>query len=204
MTTTQSAPTPTGDQPLPRLRRLSPAGLSGCGTPSQHSGPPAEPPPHYTQGTLALQFESSSTATGLADDGLVGPPRLTVLPGGRSRGFGSSPSGLPDARDWAARFVQAIVEVIGGDRPVTQLVRWTGEDVYLDMSRRVRILGLTTTAGSRGRASRPQVASVHVYQPCDDVAEVAVHLRHGARSRAVAARLEVRRGRWLCTALQLA
>jgi hypothetical protein len=198
MTTTPSAPTPTTDQPVPRLRRLSPAGLPGGGIPPPHSGPPAEPPPPYTQGTLALQFDSASTTE------LTGPPRLTVLPGGRSRGFGSSPSGLPDARDWAARFVQAIVEVIGGDRPVTQLVRWTGEDVYLDMSRRVRILGLTTTAVSRGRACRPQVASVHVYQPCDDVAEVAVHLRHGARSRAVAARLEVRRGRWLCTALQLA
>jgi uncharacterized protein DUF6459 len=199
MTTTESTQASTTDQPLPRIRRLPPAGSADHRTWFERTGPAAEAHTAYTQGTLALQFESSSPGTELG-----GPPRLTVLPGGRSRGFGSSPSGLPDARDWAARFVQAIVEVIGGDRPVTQLVRWTAEDVYLDMSRRVRILGLTSTAGSRGRACRPQVASVHVYQPCDDVAEVAVHLRHGARSRAVAARLEVMRGRWLCTALQLA
>ena len=153
--------------------------------------------PGPAQGTLALDFRLASgvPATPTA-------PALQLLAGGRSSA--PSPAGVPDVRDWAARFVQAVAEVIGGDRPVSQLIRWTDEDVYLDMCRRVRILGVTSTAASRGRVNRPQVRSVHICQPRDGVAEVAVHIRHGTRSRAVAARLEVVRDRWLCTALQLA
>ena len=163
--------------------------------PGDHEQPPA---PRYAQGTLALDLPEPS-GTPLAP----GPPQLTVPPGGRSRRAGSWPAGIPDAHDWAARFVQAIVEVIGGDRPLSQLVRWTSEAVYVDMSRRVKILG-ATTAASRGRASRPQVQAVHICQPQEEVAEVAAPIRHGVRSRAIAARLEVVQGRWLCTALQMA
>ena len=110
---------------------------------------------------------------------------------------------VPAAGDWAGRFVQAVVEVIAGDRPLQQLIRWTDERVYCDLSRRVRILGLTTSAASRHRTERSHVRSVHIYQPHPDAAEVAAHIRHGARSRAVAARLEAERGRWTCTALRL-
>jgi hypothetical protein len=109
----------------------------------------------------------------------------------------------PAARDWAGRFVQAVVEVIAGDRPLQQLIRWTDERAYCDLSRRVRILGLTTSAASRHRTERSHVRSVHIYQPHPDAAEVAAHVRHGARSRAIAARLEAERGRWTCTALRL-
>ena len=175
-----------------RVRRLSDA------TQAAPNRGQREPGPRYTQGTLALDLPGQRGVPA------PGPPTLTVLPGGGGRRpTSSSPAGVPDAHDWAARFVQAIVEVIGGDRPLSQLVRWTSEAVYVDMQRRVKILGATTSA-SRGRVSRPQVRSVHLCQPRDEVAEVAVHIRHGARSRAVAARLEVVQGRWLCTALQLA
>jgi hypothetical protein len=151
----------------------------------------------YAQGTLALDFRLASGVPAAPTT-----PSLTLLPGGRSSG--PTPPGLPDVREWAARFVQAIAEVIGGDRPVAQLIRWTDEEVFLDMSRRVRILGVTSTAATRSKVNRPQVRSVHVCQPGDGIAEVAVHILQGARSRAVAARLEVVRGRWLCTALELA
>ena len=104
---------------------------------------------------------------------------------------------------WAARFAQATVEVLGGDRPVSQLLRWTTARVYQDLDRRVRILGRTAPAGQRRRTIRPQVRSVHVFQPQPGTAEVSVHVRHGHRSRAIAARVEQRRGRWKCVALQL-
>jgi hypothetical protein len=151
----------------------------------------------YAQGALALDFQLPSGVPAVP-----ATPALLALGGGRSTC--ATPAGMPDVRDWAARFVQAVAEVIGGDRPVAQLIRWTDQEVYLDISRRVRILGVTSTAATRSKVNRPQVRSVHICQPLDGVAEVAVHIRHGARSRAVAARLEVVRGRWLCTALELA
>ena len=39
--------------------------------------------------------------------------------------------------------------------------------------------------------------------PTPEVAEVAVTVRHGQRTRALAARLEFRRGLWFCTALEI-
>jgi len=108
-----------------------------------------------------------------------------------------------DVSMWSARFAQAVVEVLGGDRPLTQLVRWTTSRVYNDLGRRVRILARTSPSAQRLRTVRPQVRSVHVFQPTPATAEVSVHVRHGHRSRALAARLELDDGRWQCTVLQL-
>ena len=107
-----------------------------------------------------------------------------------------------EVKSWAARFAQAVIESIGGDRPVSQLVRWTNAKVYQDLDRRARLIGLTRGA-RRTRAIRPQVRSVHVCQPHPGCAEVSVHIRHGQRSRALAARLERQGQRWVCTALEL-
>jgi hypothetical protein len=140
------------------------------------------------QGTLAL------------DLGLVpappATPQLSVVPG-------EAAATVREVRVWAARFAQATVEVLGGDRPVSQLLRWTTKRVYYDLDRRVRILGRTAAAQQRVRTLRPQVQSVHVFSPASGTAEVSVHVRHGQRSRALAARLEQRDGRWRCVALEL-
>ena len=161
-------------------------------------------------GVLALDFplpsglpavpEAPPLALVVADE----PPTSSATPAtAAAAAAAASCAVVPPARAWAGRFVQAVVEVIAGDRPLQQLVRWTDERVYADLSRRVRILGLTTTAAARHKVERSQVRSVHVYQPHPDAAEIAAHVRHGPRSRAVAARLEAARGRWTCTALQL-
>jgi hypothetical protein len=163
------------------------------------TGAAATQPP--LQGALALDFPLPSGLPAVPR-----PPELTLVVGRPEPPTASlerPPCPVPAAREWAARFVQAVVEVIAGDRPLQQLIRWTDERVYCDLSRRVRILGLTTSAASRHRTERSQVRSVHIYQPHPDAAEVAAHVRHGARSRAVAARLEAERGRWTCTALRL-
>jgi Family of unknown function (DUF6459) len=112
----------------------------------------------------------------------------------------------PDDREvqaWAARFAQATVEVLGGDRPLPQLLRWTTLRVYQDLDRRVRILGRAAAAPQRRQTVRAQFRSVHVCRPAAGAAEVSVHVRHGHRSRAIAARLERRHGRWTCVALEL-
>lgn len=117
--------------------------------------------------------------------------------------FESEPREIPDVEPWARRFSQAVVEAVGGVRPVTQLVRWTSRRVYADLERRVRLVAEARGAGRATSLVRPQVRSVHVSHPTYGVAEIAVHVGHGHRSRAMAARLEFRRGVWCCTALEI-
>lgn len=153
---------------------------------------PGSPPPMSSvpvaavQGTLALDLRGRP--------GMPPTPELLVA---------DSPEGGDDVHLWSATFAQAVVEVLGGDRPLPQLVRWTTSRVYAELGRRVRILSRTVVPTQRHRAIRPQVRSVRVCRPTAEVAEVSVHVRHGQRSRALAARLELVEGRWQCTALEL-
>jgi hypothetical protein len=140
------------------------------------------------QGTLALDLGRVPEAPQAPD--------LRVVPG-------DDGTEHRELQAWAARFAQATVEVLGGDRPLSQLLRTTSARVYADLDRRVRILGRRTPAPQRERAVRPQVRSVRVFRPGAGSAEVSVHVRHGHRSRAIAARLEQQDGRWVCVALQL-
>ena len=102
---------------------------------------------------------------------------------------------------FAGRFAQAVVEVLSGDRAVTQLIRWTDDAVYAQLARRADLL--RRVGGVPAHRIRPQVRSVHVCCPVTDAAEVSVHVRHGARSRCIAARLERYRGHWRCVALEM-
>jgi len=148
---------------------------------------PGTAPISIVQGTLALDLR-----------GCTGMPKTPEL-----RVVDDSGRAVDDVEAWAARFAQAVVEVLGGDRPLTQLVRWTTSRVYADLRDRVRIIGRTLPASQRQRTIRPQVRSVHVFQPTPDTAEVSVHVRNGRRSRALAARLELEAEHWQCTALEL-
>jgi Family of unknown function (DUF6459) len=103
----------------------------------------------------------------------------------------------------ARRFVQAVVEIVSGDRPCTQLIRWTEREVFDDLT--TRVAALTGATGSVPAVERPRakVVSVKICRPRDGVAEVAAHVRQGNRSHALAARLEQAERRWICTALEL-
>jgi hypothetical protein len=108
---------------------------------------------------------------------------------------------------WSHRYAQAAVEIVGGDRPVTQLLRWTAPDVYDDLARRAQLVA--RAAGQRPgqdrvQAVRPQVLRVHTCFVASDAAEVSAHVRYGQRSRALAIRFELRGDRWLCVALEFA
>ena len=108
---------------------------------------------------------------------------------------------------WAHRFTQAAVEIAGGDRPVSQLLRWTAPDVYDDLARRallVRAAAEREAHGGRVQQVRPLVESVHTCWIDDAVAEVSARVRHGRRSRALAIRFEHRAGRWQAVAMQFA
>jgi len=107
----------------------------------------------------------------------------------------------------SGRIVQAVVEIVGGDRPVTQVLRWTTTEVYQDLGRRAQLVARAVGKhpGQGGvQGVRPQVVGVHSCFVADGVAEVSAHVRYGRRSRAVAARFELRRDRWVCCALEFA
>jgi hypothetical protein len=152
------------------------------------------------QGTLALAFALPSGLPAVPEP----PPDLHLVAddGVSVDEFGPRPTGraaLPAPQTWAGRVVQAIVEVLAGVRPAAQLVRWTTEDVYEQISSRVLAIYSPDAYGP----PRGVVSSLHVSEPADGVAEVCALVRRGARSTAVALRLEGMDGRWQCTAIEL-
>jgi Family of unknown function (DUF6459) len=168
--------------------------------PAPAGWPPRVPTTVGFQGTLALAFVLPSGLPAVPEP----PPDLHLIENDTSSSdeFGPRPTGraaLPAPRTWAARVVQAIVEVLSGVRPATQLVRWTTEEVYEQISSRV----LPSRGAYVDGPPRGVVRSLHVSEPADGVAEVCALVRRGARSTAVALRLEGMDGRWKCTAIEL-
>jgi hypothetical protein len=153
-----------------------------------------------------------ATVTTLVPSGAVEPVAAAAVQGALALDLRTTPETerRPEPRlavvadaevaEWAARFAQAVVEAAGGHRPLTQLVRWTSPAVYAELEQRLQLLSQATVLHRR-RTVRPQVRTVHVCRPAAGSAEVSVHVRYGERSRAIAARLDHRGGRWLCTAL---
>jgi hypothetical protein len=160
--------------------RLLPAPVS---EPPYDDEVPAPVP--VVDGTLALAFPPEPDGVPLR---LV-PPAAGPLPG---------IDGPPlDARVWAHRLAQALVEVLAGARTPAQLSRFATWEVLQHVERSAARLGRWRVPG------RPLVSSVHVCRPSSGVAEACAVVDTGGRRRAVAIRLEVRGGAWLCTALQV-
>jgi hypothetical protein len=161
------------------------------------------------QGTLALAFVLPSGVPAVPEvpPSLAAPSLRLVGPAEADEvldevEFGPQPtprSALPEPRGWAGRLVQALVEVLAGDRPAGQLVRWTTTDVYDEVAGR---MAPGPSSASQVQV-RPLVRSVHVSEPADGVAEVSALVRRGTRCTALALRLEGMDGRWQCTALEL-
>ncbi|KRB79259.1 hypothetical protein ASE01_23395 [Nocardioides sp. Root190] len=153
-----------------------------------------------TQGTLALALlpRQGPPATPPRSSGATRPGAAVVPIDRRLR---------RTIEEWTHRFTQAAVEIVGGDRPVTQLVRWTSPDVYADLRLRAHLVaraGGHQPGLARVQPVRPRVLSVHACFVTEQVVECGVHVRHGERSRAVAVRFERRGQRWICTALDFA
>jgi hypothetical protein len=150
---------------------------------AQLSHSPRSVPLASVQGTLALEYGRDVRASP--------SPDLRLVAGGRA-----------ELESFAHRFARAVVEVVSGDRGPNQLLRWTTESVYAELQRRSALLTGTTPGDRRVRRLRSHVRSVHLFCPSPETAEISVHVRHGERSRAIAARIELVEGRWCCTALQ--
>jgi hypothetical protein len=108
---------------------------------------------------------------------------------------------------FVGRFLQAVVEIGAGDRPVSQVLRHAVPEVYEELAVRARTVA--AAAGSspgqvRGpNPARPVVVGVRTALIRSDAVEASAHVRYGRRSRAVAARFEVVRDRWQCVALRI-
>ena len=167
---------------LATVTRLGPAPTSA-----------ARPCPSPTvQGTLALDLGPSARPRPGADDPRAAPGRRPRLPRA-PRGAGLGGPVRAGHRRGARRRPAARPAAALDDRPGLPRPRPPGAD-----PRPHRAAPRSGCARS-GRRSR----SVHVFQPEPASAEVSVHVRHGHRSRAIAARLERRDDRWRCVALQL-
>ena len=149
------------------------------------------------QGTLALDLTAHQDPPDAAPAGAASPCDVVDIGRAARREF----------ERLSGRILQAVVEIVGGDRPVTQVLRWTTTEVYQDLGRRAQLVAQAVgkRPGQGGvQGVRPQVVGVHSCFVADGVAEVSAHVRHGRRSRAVAARFELRRDRWVCCALEFA
>lgn len=109
----------------------------------------------------------------------------------------------PVHRPWLGRLAQALVEVLSGERAPRQLLTWTSDEVYAAITARTAALA-RDRSGELTRRPPVQLRTVHVSQPAAGVAEVCALVHRGGRARALALRVEARRGRWRCTAFELA
>lgn len=140
---------------------------------------------------------------------LVAPvvPETSVLRGADA--VVVAPATRREVHRWALAFGQASVEAVLGDRPVSQLLRWTTPAVHRELAYRARVVAQATLrqAGGHGQrrpAVRPQVRQARICFVDAGVAEVALTVQYGARVRALAARVELTDGRWLCSVLEFA
>lgn len=153
------------------------------------------------QGTLALELGAVPLPR-LAPPELVPAELASALTGADV--VAVSPTRRRELAAWARTFAQASVEIVLGDRPASQLVRWTAPHVHRDLAHRARVVAQATVrqGAARRDAIRPQVGPVRLCFVRADAAEASFTVRYGARHRALAARLEERAGRWECVALE--
>lgn len=147
------------------------------------SGLPAEPQPAY------LHLVSAPA------------PRQPLHADDEGRDRATARACLPSPSLSAARLVQAVLEVLAGERPASQLVRWTDAEIYAWLQRRVAAAPRPRPTAATPR-HRAVLRSLRVCEPADGVAEATAVVRRGPRTSAVALRLEGLDGRWQCTALE--
>lgn len=115
-------------------------------------------------------------------------------------------AGTTVLRQKAGYFMQALVEVLAGERPPRQLVAWMSTDVYGQLTNRLMVRSRSSRRPTTQHRAR--VVSVHVAMVDEENAEIAARFVQRGRSRAIAVRLELRHNhrqvaQWLCTAVAL-
>lgn len=179
---------------VPHLVELTPTRVAVMSAPTREPAFDDEAPTRHLQlvgpGEPMLPFTTA-----------LGEPSAHRLFGSRLDDFAARPTGrgeLPDPLRFGRTFVQALLEVLNGRRPVGQLAPHTSPGVHSGLT---RDQARGSRLGPAGRA--PVLHSLRVSEPADGVAEWSAVIQLGRRYRAVAGRFEGLDGRWRCTRLQL-
>ena len=98
---------------------------------------------------------------------------------------------LPAATRSGPVLARALVEVLSGQRPLSQLRVHCAPDVFAGLQARPVL-----------RGALGHLLNVRVCEPADGAAEISVVFRRGERVRALAFRIQGVDGRWRITALQ--
>ncbi|WP_024287688.1 Rv3235 family protein [Cellulomonas sp. KRMCY2] len=133
---------------------------------------------------------------------------------------------LPDPTRLCGSLVLAAVQALGGGRSLAQLQRWVSPEIFDALAERAAPAALSGAASSRAASSRaartgpagnrtatgtstpravrnPTVRRTHLSWISPTTVEASVVVHDGARVRAAAVRLEVHRGHWRATVLQI-
>jgi hypothetical protein len=142
-----------------------------------------------------------------------GPGQVPApVPAGAARAPVAAPADDADqfrqAAGTARSIAQACMEVIGGSRPVQQLARWLDPDCYDKLVHRAALAQDRRTRRAAGKSAlqplpNTVVRPARVCRISADVYEAALVVVEPHRARAVALRLERRRGLWKVTALEI-
>ena len=108
-------------------------------------------------------------------------------------------NGLPEPKAWTKQLVIGIAEVLIGERPIFQLMRWVSFDVYLEIDKNIK-----QRDSKNKQRIRPLIRSVHIDQTSENVVQAIAVIQKGKRGRGMGIRLEAEDDRWRCTELLVA
>ncbi|WP_066582614.1 Rv3235 family protein [Cellulomonas timonensis] len=108
---------------------------------------------------------------------------------------------LPEPTSVCCSIVLVALEALTGTRSLSQLARWVTPEVYERLAARAAVT--ERSLGSSRPAPRPEVRRARVCRLGQRVAEASIVVQDGARVRAVAVRVEERRGAWRAVALEI-
>lgn len=147
-------------------------------------------------------------------------PAVGGAAGQADAAIGSAPGSAAEAAGDAAAsqriagiarsVAQGALEVLTGSRPLQQMARWLDPENYERLQLRANLVRCIGSAPAAGRAAPPVIANRHIVvrsaRVCPvtpGVYEASVVAFDQKRVRAVALRIEQRRGTWRVTALEI-
>lgn len=108
---------------------------------------------------------------------------------------------LPEPTSVCCSIVLVALESLTGARSLQQLARWVTPELYEQLAARAAVT--ERAVGADRPAQRPEVRRARVCRLGRRVAEATIVVQDGSRVRAVAVRVEERRGAWRAVALEI-